>query len=179
MAADHENTAARHVGADLARRIDQAWAALLTRREALLAWHASGGPAAAPVSPDAAWDPGRILAHLAEMLRYWQGEMERILAASGAPITVGRFGLDTIRVLTVERDRDLPVDDLLGRIEVDARRVAARFRSLDEAALGKPASHRFYLDRGQISLGDIAAASLAGHFEAHLAQLDEALASAG
>ena len=167
------------VEAELARRIQAAWTTIADQRDALLAWHAAAGPAAALTDPDAEWDPGRVLAHLAEMVRYWHGEMERILAGGREPITIGRFGTDSVRVLTVERDRDLPVDELLARVDVDVRRVVARLTTLDDSALSTRALHRYYSDRGEMTLADIVTTSLAKHLEDHSVQLDRALRLAG
>jgi hypothetical protein len=162
----------------MARRIETAGKAFAGRRSALLAWHEAGGPGKATMDPAAPWDPGRVLAHTAEMLRFWQGEMERLLAGGSDPVTVGRFEPETIRILTVERDRDLPVDELLGRIESDVQRLVARLDAVDDTTLAKPGIHLYYANRGVMTAGEIINASLAKHVEAHLTQLDEALAAA-
>ena len=36
-------------------------------------------------SEEAHWGPPEVLAHVAEMVPYWQGEMERVLAGSPEP----------------------------------------------------------------------------------------------
>ena len=48
-----------------------------------------------------------LLAHVAEMLPYWLGEAERILAGGPDPVRFGRVAEDKLRVLTIERDRTL------------------------------------------------------------------------
>jgi hypothetical protein len=156
----------------LANRIEAAWETVASRRDALLAWEAAGGPAAAPAGPDAAWDPGRILAHISEMVRYWHGETERILAGGGQPAAVGRTASDPIRVLAVERDRTLPVHELLARTDVDVRRVVGRLRGLHPGALEERAIHPV---RGEMTLGQVVNSGLAKHLEDHAVQLDEAL----
>ena len=156
----------------MAGRIEVAWTVIAGRRDALLAWEAAGGSASAPDDPEASWDPGRILAHLAEMVPYWLGEMERILAGGPDPIPVGRTAADPIRVLSVERDRTLPVAELLERTDVDVRRVVARLRNLDEAALTRQGIHPV---RGEMSLAQVVNSGLAKHLEDHAVQLDEAL----
>jgi len=158
--------------ATMAGRIEVAWAAIAGRREELLAWETAGGPASAPDDPEASWDPGRILAHLAEMVPYWLGQMERILSGGPDPIPVGRTAADPVRVLSVERDRTLPVAELLERTDVDVRRVVARLRNLDEAALTRQGIHPV---RGEMSLAQVVNSGLAKHLEDHAAQLDEAL----
>jgi len=157
----------------MAGRIEMAWTAIAGRCEELVAWEAAGGPASAPDGPEASWDPGRILAHLSEMVRYWLGEMERILSGGpDRPVPVGRTAADPIRVLSVERDRTLPVAELLERTDVDVRRVVARLRDLDEAALTRQGIHPV---RGEMSLAQVVNSGLAKHLEDHAVQLDEAL----
>ena len=63
-------------------------------------------------APEAEWGPVEVLAHVAEMIPFWQGEMERIIVgvAGGAaePIPFGRVATDTVRLAVLERDRTLP-----------------------------------------------------------------------
>jgi hypothetical protein len=159
--------------AAMAGRIELAWTSIAARRDALLAWEAAGGSASAPDDPEASWDPGRILAHLSEMVRYWLGEMERILASGpDRAVTVGRDATDPIRVLSVERDRTLPVAELLERTDVDVRRVAARLRGLDEAALMRRGTHPV---RGEMTLAQVVTSGLAKHIEDHAVQLEGTL----
>jgi len=162
--------------AALADRIEAAWTAIASRRDALLAWEAGGGPAAALIEPSAAWDPGRILAHQAEMVRYWLGEMERILAGGDDPVPVGRTATDPIRALSVERDRTLPLAELLERTHVDVGRVGARLRRLDRLSLERKGLHPI---RGETTLAQLVESTLAKHLEDHAVQLDEALGLAG
>jgi hypothetical protein len=156
----------------MAGRIEVAWTAIAGRRDALFAWEAAGGSASAPDDPEASWDPGRILAHLAEMVSYWLGQMERILAGGDRPVAVGRTAADPIRVLSVERDRNLPVEELLDRTDVDVRRVVARLRGLDDAALRRRGVHPV---RGEMTLAQVVNSGLAKHLEDHAVQLDGAL----
>jgi hypothetical protein len=157
----------------MAGRIEVAWTAIAGRRGELLAWEAAGGAASAPDETEASWDPGRILAHLSEMVRYWLGEMERMLAnGPDRPVTVGRDAADPIRVLSVERDRTLPVAELLDRTDVDVRRVIGRLRGLDEAALTRRGIHPV---RGEMTLAQVVNSGLAKHLEDHAVQLEGTL----
>ncbi len=158
--------------AAMADRIEAAWTVVASRRDALLAWEAAGGPKSAPADVGAPWDPGRILAHLSEMVPYWLGQMERILARGDDPIPVGRTAADPIRVLSVERDRTLPVAELLDRTDVDVRRVTARLRGLDDATLTRCGVHPV---RGEMTLAQVVNSGLAKHLEDHAVQLDGAL----
>ena len=46
------------------------------------------------VEPEAHWGPPETLAHLAEMIPYWTGEMARVLDASDEPVPFGRVASD-------------------------------------------------------------------------------------
>jgi len=100
-------------------------------------------------------------------------EMERILAGGpDRPVTVGRTAADPIRVLSVERDRTLPVAELIERTDVDVRRVIARLRGLNGAALTRRGLHPV---RGEMTLAQVVNSGLATHLEDHAVQLDGAL----
>lgn len=126
--------------------------------------------------PESSWGPREVLAHVAEMLPYWMGEIELILDAGGGsePPPFGRLEADELRVGIIERDRGFPARELLGRIEAEARRVARRFRALsdtDSASLGR------HVTRGDLSVGDIAERFITAHVEGHVTQLREILAA--
>ena len=58
------------------------------------------------IEPEAHWGPREVLAHCDEMLPFWIGEMERILAGT-EPVPFGRISTDVVRVATIERDLSL------------------------------------------------------------------------
>jgi hypothetical protein len=127
--------------------------------------------------PESAWGPREVLAHVAEMLPFWMGEIELILDAGGGaePPPFGRQETDELRIAIIGRDRGFPARELLARVEVDARRVARRLRALSEedaAALGR------HVTRGDLSVRDIAERFLTSHVEGHVTQLREVLAAA-
>src|SRR6476660_7565703 len=64
-------------------------------------------------APEAAWGPREVLAHLAEMLPYWLGEAERIVDMTGGPEPFGRIATNDVRVAIIERDRTLPIRELV------------------------------------------------------------------
>ena len=133
---------------------------------------ASYGP-----GPESEWGPREVLAHAGEMIPYWLGEIERIVdagidaagvqAGAAAP-AFGRVEDDPIRVQIIGRDRTFPGRELLGRIHVEARRTAARFRELDGAESAYFGRH---VTRGDLSIADIAERLLVGHLEGHVGQL--------
>ncbi len=78
------------------------------------------------------WVARETLAHVDEMLPYWLGEIERILAGPMEPVPFGRAPSDLIRLLTVDRDRSLPVSELYARLDFHLERVVRRLLELDE-----------------------------------------------
>jgi hypothetical protein len=162
--------------ADLAQRLDAAVEAMVDLGPAL----AAGEPwpltnVYAP-GPESSWGPREVLAHVSEMLPYWLGEIERILdggvaPGGGEPPAFGRLEEDAIRVQVIGRDRNFPARELLARIDVEGRRVAARLRALerDAALLGR------HPTRGDLSIADVAERMIVGHAEGHLVQLRESI----
>jgi hypothetical protein len=125
--------------------------------------------------PESEWGPREVLAHVAEMLPYWLGEIERIVDAQGKETPgFGRLEDDPIRVAIIGRDRTFPGRELLGRIDVEGRRAAARLRELDGAEAGFLGRH---VTRGDLSIADIAERLVVGHIEGHVGQLRELVAA--
>jgi hypothetical protein len=126
--------------------------------------------------PESSWGPREVLAHVSEMLPYWMGEIELILDAGGGsePPAFGRTEADDLRVGIIGRDRGFPARELLGRIEVEARRIARRFRALSEADAQSAGRH---VTRGDLAVREIAERFLVTHIEGHVVQLREVLAA--
>ena len=59
--------------------------------------------------------PREVLAHVAEMLPFWMGEIELILdaGADGEPLGFGRLEDDPMRVEIITRDRGFPARSCL------------------------------------------------------------------
>lgn len=134
--------------------------------------------ASAPLPADAAighdedaWGPREILAHVAEAVPYWHGELERILAGDPAdrPTLFGRTPADASRSAIIDRDRTLPAFVLLDRVGRDAAAVTARIRRLTAAELDQVARHPAW---GDVTVANVIERTLAGHLEGHVAQLD-------
>ncbi len=131
--------------------------------------------------PESSWGPREVLAHVAEMLPYWLGEIELIIDADAGPggsasdpPGFGRLEEDPLRVGIIGRDRAFPCRELLGRVTVEGRRAARRFRGLDEHAASRLGRHP---TRGDLSVRDIAERLMTGHLEGHVTQLREILAA--
>jgi hypothetical protein len=124
-------------------------------------------------SPEAAWGPREVLAHLEEMLAYWQGEAERVLDMTAGPEPFGRVAADAVRLAVIERDRTLPIRELLSRIDAGIDRWRRRWAELDDDERERPGLHQTL---GAMSAADIASKFVAGHLEDHLTQLEDSLA---
>jgi hypothetical protein len=162
---------------DLANRLDAAVEAMVELGPELAAgepWPLTDvyGP-----GPESSWGPREVLAHVGEMLPYWMGEIELILDGGGGsePPAFGRQETDDLRIAIIGRDRGFPARELLGRIEVESRRISRRLRALgeeDAAAAGR------HVTRGDLSVRDVAERFIVSHFEGHVAQLRETIAVA-
>jgi hypothetical protein len=127
------------------------------------------------VEPEASWGPPELLAHVEEYLRYWMGEIERVLGGdAAAAVPFGRVATDTLRLGVIGRDRSLPLRELFARIEADAARVGARLRELDESDASRRGLHPA---RGEMTVRDMIEPFLVGHTEGHATQLHEILAA--
>jgi hypothetical protein len=168
---------------ELADRLERAAAAMVEMGAAIGAgepWPLTStyGP-----GPESDWGPREVLAHVGEMLPYWIGEIERIVDAGvgearahggSEPPGFGRLEDDPIRVQVIGRDRTFPGRELLGRIDVEARRVASRFRTLTDAETGLLGRH---VTRGDLAVTDIAERLIVGHVEGHVTQLRDLVAA--
>lgn len=121
--------------------------------------------------PETTWGPLEVLAHLAEMIPFWHGEIERVLAEleTTEPPPFGRTAEDTLRIALIERDRHVPSHELLGRIDTSLDRLAGRIARLDLIDGDRRAVHR---TRGERSVADFIDLFLVSHVEEHIRQLD-------
>lgn len=127
-------------------------------------------------APEADWGPSETLAHLEEMLAFWLGEAERVVDMTAGPAPFGRLATDTLRLAVIERDRTLPIRELLARVQNGIDRWRARWAELDEADRGRTGVHATL---GDLQVSEIATRFVAHHLEEHLDQLQTALAGDG
>jgi hypothetical protein len=122
--------------------------------------------------PESDWGPKEVLAHVEEMLGYWLGQVEAILAApavDGAP-AFGRVSTDENRIARIGADRLLPADELLDRVATAARVGGARMATLtpdEQARIG------VHPRLGEMTVAAILERFLVGHLEEHVRQLRE------
>ena len=123
-------------------------------------------------APEAAWGPRETLAHLEEMLAYWLGEAERVVDMEAGPEPFGRLATDSVRLAVIERDRTLPIRELVARVTVGIERWRGRWAQLDATERDRSGLHPTL---GTLQVSDISTRFVAGHLEDHLDQLDAAL----
>jgi hypothetical protein len=120
------------------------------------------------VEPEAHWGPPEVLAHVAEMLPFWTGEIERVLAGDPEPVPFGRVASNPLRIAVVERDRTLPSRELFARITAGAERLADRLAELPPAAGKRRGIHETL---GEMSVAALVERLVVGHLEEHVEQL--------
>ena len=124
--------------------------------------------------PEAYWYPPEVLAHLTEMLPFWFGEVERIMAGGPEPVPFGRVATNTLRIGVIDRDRTLPLRELYARVDSIVRRAIARLGEMTDADLDRQGLRA---SRGLVTIGQIMNDSMAGHLVEHVHQIDDLLAN--
>ena len=159
--------------ADVRTRLRTATDTLLTLRPSVLA--GEPWPLATDYGhgPESAWGPPEVLAHLTEMLPYWLGEIERILAGAPTPVPFGRVATDDVRIAVVGRDRTVPLRELFDRVEADVARYERRLGELGPADFARLGLHPA---RGPMSVQAVLDVIVVEHLQEHCGQLREQLA---
>ena len=123
--------------------------------------------------PEASWGPPEVLAHVAEMLPYWLGELERVVDGAPGPTAFGRTAEDPVRLGLIGRERTLPTRVLIRRIDAALREWEDRLPTLtaeDRAAVGR------HPRLGDMPVDLLFERFALGHAEDHIAQLRSTLA---
>jgi hypothetical protein len=125
--------------------------------------------------PEASWGPREVLAHVAEMLPFWLGELERIVdGPEPGPTAFGRVAEDAARVGLIGRDRTLPLRVLFARIDDGLEGWSERLASL---APGERARVGLHPRLGEVPVDRMLERFVLGHAEDHVAQLEDILAA--
>ena len=148
-------------------------AALQPAVEAGAPWPLSGNFG---TEPEASWGPPETLAHVAEMLPFWLGEIERVLDGHDGPVPFGRVATDQIRLLVLERDRSLPPRELFARVANATARIARR---LPELSTDDAERRGLHPRLGEMTVEAIVDRLTVSHLEEHAAQLEAVTARAG
>ena len=161
---------------DIADRLLQAHAGV----DALRADVEAGAPWPASPNfghePEASWNPPELLAHVAEMLPYWMGQIERILDGYPEPVPFGRVATDDERIAAIGRERTLPVGELFDRVARGAQAAAGRLRELSAEELARRGTHPTL---GEMTVTAIAERMFIRHLGEHAEQLRSILARSG
>ena len=119
------------------------------------------------------WVGREMLAHVDEMLPYWLGrDRARPRRRRSSQFRSGEPPTDLVRILTVDRDRTLPVSELYARLDNSLERVVRRLLELDERQVARRGLHK---ERGEMTVKQIVDVMLAGHIEEHCRQMVAAL----
>jgi hypothetical protein len=118
------------------------------------------------------WVARETLAHIVEMLLYWQGEIERIVGGEREPVPFGRGPDDLIRQLTVDRDRTMPVGEMYVRLDRYIEWIVRRLLQLDDRQCARRGLHK---TRGDMTVRQVVDEMLVAHLEAHCDQLAASL----
>jgi hypothetical protein len=151
-----------------------AYAALAPRVAAGEPWPLS---TAFGTEPESSWGPREVLAHVVEMLPFWLGELEKVVAGDGtSPVPFGRTADDALRIGLIERERTLPIPVLFSRIDADLAAWQARLTSLSTEDRAKVGLHPRL---GEMAVGAMPERFVLAHAEEHIVQLETILAAAG
>lgn len=150
---------------------------LVARLEAVrrrLANHAARPAPAGLTAPDPGaserWEAAQVWAHLAEIVGYWQAELELVIGDyDGTPLHFGRIRSDPGRIAAIEAGRHQPIAALARRADDSIRDLASYLSGLDEAAWEARGQHQTV---GVMGVEQIVDRFLVGHLEEHADQLD-------
>jgi hypothetical protein len=123
--------------------------------------------------PEASWGPPETLAHVAEIVPYWMGEIERVIDGP-EPAPFGRVPSNEVRIALIGRDRTVPLRELHARIDSSLDRVARRLAELGPDELSRRGLHPTL---GEMTVDTMARRLLANHLEEHVVQLEGILAA--
>src|SRR5262245_54125312 len=157
-----------------------AFLARLDAVEARLAAHATAPPPPGLTDPDPPtgeqWDAGQVWSHLAEILGYWQREVDALVARQAAEaVPFGRVKSDAGRIAAVEARRHEPVPSNWAQV---TPAIAKLRQFLDQSTPRTWELHGLHSARGDMSMERIVDEFMVGHLEEHADQLDVLLARA-
>jgi len=157
----------------LEHRLEASRAALVGLREAVEGREPWPLSQAYGAEPESDWGPKEVLAHVAEMVPYWLGQIEAVLAAPADAVPFGRVATDPERIDRIGRDRTLPAGELFDRIDRGMADAAALQGRLDADAKSRRGTHTRL---GEMTIEGMVERFIVGHLEEHVRQLEEILA---
>ena len=116
------------------------------------------------------WQAGQAWAHLAEFVPYWIGQFRLVLAEPGPePVPFGRVKTDANRVAAIERDREVPIDELWARMQGQFAELRAFLESLTPDQWAREGLHPTL---GAMPMPRMVDRFIVSHLEEHADQLD-------
>lgn len=115
------------------------------------------------------WDAGQVWAHLSEFGDYWLGELHKVLAGA---TEFGRIKTDPVRVGTIERDRDVALNELVSRIDASIARLRDQLVAMTEDDFARTSHHQTL---GGMTVDEQLQHFHVGHYEEHADQLESLL----
>jgi len=116
------------------------------------------------------WQAGQVWAHMAELVPYWHGEVESIIASyDGDPVPFGRTKEDPARLAGIELGRRAAVKLFQGRLHEgisELKRYLAARTSPEWNAVGQ------HVTRGEMDVEAVVGRFVVAHLEEHADQLD-------
>lgn len=114
------------------------------------------------------WEGAQVLSHCAEMIPYWVGEIEKLVAARGdAPF--GRVKSDPARIERIAAGRHDDPDRLLAAVDRGVDSVDRLLGRLSDAQLELVGHHSTL---GSMRVAEIVEEFLVDHLEQHADQLE-------
>jgi hypothetical protein len=123
-------------------------------------------------APEAAWGPPEVLAHTAEMLRFWSAQLATVLEGGPDPVRFGRIASNELRTAIIERDRQSPIRWLLATVAAEIERVHDQLEQLYEDDFVRTGEHETL---GSMTVLEIADRFFVSHLEEHVRQLEAAV----
>lgn len=116
------------------------------------------------------WEAGQVWAHMAELVPYWHGEVESIIASyDGDPVSFGRTKEDPARIAGIELGRHEAVRLFQERLHQglgELKRYLAARTSPEFNAVGQ------HVTRGEMNVEAVLGRFVVAHLEEHADQLD-------
>jgi hypothetical protein len=153
---------------ELLRRLTASRAALAELQPSIAAGEPWALSADFGTAPESSWGPPEALAHVAEMVPFWTGEIARVVAGEGSNVPFGRVQTDMLRIGVLERDRTLPTGELLDRTDASLDRFGRRLKALTAADTARTGVHPRL---GAMDVATIAERFVVSHLEEHVEQL--------
>jgi hypothetical protein len=117
------------------------------------------------------WDAGQAWAHVAEFVPFWQGELEKVVAAhSSEPVPFGRTKEDPGRVGYIEANRNEPPTEQMARLAGSLTLMRGFLATLSEADWSARGLHPRL---GEMTVAAIVDRFTVAHLEEHADQLEK------